>query len=227
MNDKLTEWLTQVQQGTLSVEEAKERLKTYEALGYATLDTHREKRTGFPEVIFGEGKAPEHLLGIFEQLMRKHPKVLATRVDQKKAEFLLRHLKERYPGEVFHYHSLARTFHWISQQYEESLKEGYIVVVSAGTSDFPVAEEAAITARLMGNRVETIHDVGVAGIHRLLDKTHIIQEANVVVVVAGMEGALASVVGGLVSKPVVAVPTSVGYGASMNGIAALLSMLNS
>ncbi|MFT9846303.1 nickel pincer cofactor biosynthesis protein LarB [Aneurinibacillus sp. REN35] len=227
MKDQLTEWLTQVQQGALSVEEARDRLKTYDALGYATLDTHREKRNGFPEVIFGEGKAPEHLLGIFARLMEHHSKVLATRVDEEKAGVLLRNLQERYPDDTFHYHPLARTFHWVHSEYVEEWKEGYIAVVSAGTSDFPVAEEAAITARLMGNHVKTIHDVGVAGLHRLLDRLHEIQEANAIVVVAGMEGALASVMGGLVSKPVIAVPTSVGYGASLNGIAALLSMLSS
>ncbi|MBM7691524.1 NCAIR mutase (PurE)-related protein [Peribacillus deserti] len=227
MKDELTELLIQVQEGNLSVEKARQELQTYDSLGYATLDTHREKRTGFPEVIFGEGKSPQHLLGIFERLMFHQSKVLATRVDANKAEFLIKHLQEKFPDDTFNYHKEARTFHWIDRGYEEEWKDGFIAVVCAGTSDFPVAEEAVITAELMGNRVERMYDVGVAGIHRLLAKAERIEQANAIIVVAGMEGALASVMGGLVSKPVVAVPTSVGYGASMNGIAALLSMLSS
>ncbi|WP_047151407.1 nickel pincer cofactor biosynthesis protein LarB [Aneurinibacillus tyrosinisolvens] len=227
MKDSLTEWLTQVQNGTLSVQEARGKMQSYEELGYATLDTDREKRTGFPEVIYGEGKAPAHLLGIFKRLMHHHKKVLATRVDEAKASFLLQHLQADHPEETFHYHTEARTLHWISRHYAEMPKEGFIAVVCAGTSDFSVAEEAAITAEVMGNRVERTYDVGVAGLHRLLDKVSQIEQATAVIVVAGMEGALASVIGGLVSKPVIAVPTSVGYGASMNGLAALLSMLSS
>jgi NCAIR mutase (PurE)-related protein len=227
MKDELTNLLLEVQDGRLSVQEARQKLQTYDSLGYATLDTHREKRTGFPDVIFGEGKSPEHLLGIFERLMHHHQKVLATRVDALKADFLLEHLQEKFPQDTFNYHKDARTFHWIARGFEENWKEGFIAVVCAGTSDFPVAEEAVITAELMGNRVERMYDIGVAGIHRLLDKVERIEQANAIIVVAGMEGALASVMGGLVSKPVVAVPTSVGYGASMNGIAALLSMLSS
>lgn len=227
MNDQITDWLLQVQNGSLSVEDARDKLKTTESLGYATLDIHREKRTGFPEVIYGEGKSPDHLLGIFERLMHHHKKVLATRVDAQKAAFLLGELETKFPSEKFHYHKEARTFHWIASGYVEEWKDGFIAVVCAGTSDFPVAEEAAITAELMGNRVEKMYDIGVAGIHRLLDKAERIEQANAIIVVAGMEGALGSVMGGLVSKPVVAVPTSVGYGASMNGIAALLSMLSS
>lgn len=227
MKDQLTEWLLQVQDGTLPVEEARQKLQTFDSLGYATLDTHREKRTGFPEVIFGEGKSPEHLLGIFERLMQHQKKVLATRVDVQKAGFLLLNLEKQFPDETFHYHKEAQTFHWVYRDYEEKWKDGFIAVVCAGTSDFPVAEEAAITAELMGNRVEKMYDIGVAGIHRLLDKVEQIEQANAIIVVAGMEGALASVMGGLVSKPVIAVPTSVGYGASLNGIAALLSMLSS
>ncbi|RFU70129.1 nickel pincer cofactor biosynthesis protein LarB [Peribacillus saganii] len=227
MKDQLTDWLIQVQNGTLTVEDARQKLQTYDSLGYATLDTHREKRTGFPEVIFGEGKTAEHLLGIFERLMHHHKKVLATRVDKQKAAYLLEHLETKYSDETFHYHKDARTFHWVTRDYKEEWKDGFIAVVCAGTSDFPVAEEAAITAEIMGNRVQKMYDIGVAGIHRLLDKVEQIEQANAIIVVAGMEGALASVMGGLVSKPVVAVPTSVGYGASMNGIAALLSMLSS
>ena len=139
----------------------------------------------------------------------------------------MEHLRLLHPDEAFLYDEATRTLHWIDSNYTEKWKEGYIAVVCAGTSDLPVAEEAAITAELMGNRIERIYDVGVAGLHRLLHKADLIEGANAVIVVAGMEGALASVVGGLVSKPVIAVPTSVGYGASMNGIAALLAMLSS
>ncbi|MBS4206516.1 nickel pincer cofactor biosynthesis protein LarB [Bacillus sp. FJAT-50079] len=227
MKMELTDVLRQVEQGNLSAEKAEQMLRPKEELGYATLDLDREERTGFPEVIFGEGKTPEQILGIFRKLMEHHQKVLATRVDQEKATYVLEQLQQEHPQETFYYHDAAKTLHWIASDYEETWKEGYIAVVCAGTSDLPVAEEAAITAELMGNRVKRINDIGVAGLHRLLDKAKEIQEANAVIVVAGMEGALASVVGGLISKPVVAVPTSVGYGASMNGIAALLAMLSS
>lgn len=227
MKNMLVDVLGQVEKGLLSAEEAARKLQPYESLGYATLDLQREERTGFPEVIYGEGKTPEQVVGIFSKLMEHHQKVLATRINGEKAECVLAKLQSLYPNEAFHYHKQARTFHWTAAHYEESWKEGYIAVVCAGTSDLPVAEEAAITAELMGNKIERIYDIGVAGIHRLLNKTELIEGASVVIVVAGMEGALASVVGGLISKPVVAVPTSVGYGASMNGLAALLAMLSS
>ncbi|MEK3889569.1 nickel pincer cofactor biosynthesis protein LarB [Bacillus sp. FSL K6-3431] len=227
MSNGLKAVLKQVEQGLLSVEEAMKKLEPEEDLGYATLDLQREERTGFPEVIYGEGKTREQIVGIFSKLMEHHQKVLATRVDIEKAVYILAELRSMYPEDIFHYHEAARTLHWIASDFQESWKEGYIAVVCAGTSDLPVAEEAAITAELMGNKVERINDIGVAGLHRLLNKAKLIEDANVVIVVAGMEGALASVVGGLVSKPVVAVPTSVGYGASMNGLAALLAMLSS
>ncbi|BDG36228.1 nickel pincer cofactor biosynthesis protein LarB [Saccharococcus caldoxylosilyticus] len=227
MKDSLREVLEQLKDGNISVEEAYETLRTYDDIGYATLDIHREKRKGFPEIIFGEGKNKEHLLGIFERLMKFHKKVLATRINKEKADYLIINLQDRYPLECFHYHHDARVFYWVSKDYVETKKQGYIAVVSAGTSDFAVAEEAAVTAEFFGCEVKRVYDVGVAGIHRLLDRASVIEQAHVVIVVAGMEGALASVVGGLVSKPVIAVPTSVGYGANFQGISALLTMLNS
>lgn len=227
MSNELQAILKQVEKGLLSVEDAMMKLEPTEDLGYATLDLQREKRTGFPEVIYGEGKTREQITGIFTKLMEHHQKVLATRVDDEKAQYILTELRALYPHDKFHYHEAARTLHWIAADYQETWKAGYIAVVCAGTSDLPVAEEAAITAELMGNQVKRINDIGVAGLHRLLNKAQLIEDATVVIVVAGMEGALASVVGGLVSKPVVAVPTSVGYGASMNGVAALLAMLSS
>jgi hypothetical protein len=189
-------------------------------LGYAQLDLDRERRTGFPEVIFGEGKSAEQLVGIFRRLAENADRVLATRVSADKAERVL----EAVPGAV--YHADARCVTWFKRPLA-SEHDGYIAVVCAGTSDVPVAEEAAITVECMGSRVERVYDVGVAGIHRLLRRLTLIREANAIIVVAGMEGALASVVGGLVSKPVVAVPTSIGYGAAFGGLAALLTMLNS
>jgi NCAIR mutase (PurE)-related protein len=189
-------------------------------LGYAQLDLDRERRTGFPEVIFGEGKSAEQLVGIFRRLAEHADRVLATRVAADKAE----HVLEAVPGAA--YHADARCITWFKRPLV-SEHDGYIAVVCAGTSDVPVAEEAAITVECMGSRVERVYDVGVAGIHRLLRRLTLIREANAIIVVAGMEGALASVVGGLVSKPVVAVPTSIGYGAAFGGLAALLTMLNS
>lgn len=227
MKDSLREVLKQLKDGNISVEEAYETLRTYDDIGYATVDIHREKRKGFPEIIFGEGKNKEHLLGIFERLMKFHKKVLATRINKETADYLIENLQNRYPLECFHYHHDARVFYWLSKDHVETKKQGYIAVVSAGTSDFAVAEEAAVTAKFFGCEVKRIYDVGVAGIHRLLDRVSVIEQAHVVIVVAGMEGALASVVGGLVSKPVIAVPTSVGYGANFQGISALLAMLNS
>jgi pyridinium-3,5-biscarboxylic acid mononucleotide synthase len=227
MRNELKAVLSQVEQGRITVEEAMEKLKPEETLGYANLDLQREERTGFPEVIYGEGKTQEQVLGIFLKLMEHHKRVLATRIDREKSAYIKEKLHSLHPEETFHYHEAARTFHWIAADSQDKQKEGYIAVVCAGTSDIPVAEEAAITAELMGNRIERIYDVGVAGLHRLLNKVELIEGANVVIVIAGMEGAIASVVGGLVSKPIVAVPTSVGYGANMNGVTTLLAMLSS
>jgi len=188
-------------------------------LGFATLDTHRALRKGFPEVIFGSGKTPAQVLQIAARLFEREQRVLVTRVGAEHARRLCRRFKLAVN------HELARCV-TIEKQPLSKLP-GTIAVVCAGTSDLPVAEEAAVTAEIMGNRVERVTDVGVAGVHRLFGRLEIIQRANVTVVVAGMEGALPSVVAGLVCKPVIAVPTSVGYGASFSGLAALLGMLNS
>lgn len=212
--------LRQVQQGTLSIEEAKQLLKTYEDIGFAKLDLHRAKRTGFPEVIFGSGKTSEQIVSIFERLKMHSDRVLATRVAPDTAASVLAVVPDAQ------YDETARIVSWFQRKERQPLP-GYIAVLCAGTSDLPVAEEAAQTAESMDIRVERIYDVGVAGLHRLLDRVPAIREASAVIVVAGMEGALASVVGGLVSQPVIAVPTSIGYGTSFQGVAALLSMLNS
>lgn len=220
--DQLEEILTKVREGQLDVTEAKMKLKTYEDLGFATLDLHREKRQGFPEVIYGEGKTSEQILSIYQSLKENGTRrILATRVSKEKALEINKVVPE------FTFNSLSRTLFWKDPDENEILFPGYCAVVCAGTSDLPVAEEAVMTLIAMGCRVERVQDVGVAGIHRLLNKLDIIQGATVSVVVAGMEGALPSAVGGLVSSPVIAVPTSIGYGANFGGLSALLSMLNS
>ena len=188
-------------------------------LGFAQVDTHRALRKGFPEVIFGAGKTPAQVVKIAAKLAEREQRVLVTRITPEHA----RALQKKFKRAV--HHELARCVTLQKQPLPQ--RPGYIAVICAGTSDLPVAEEAAVTAEIMGNRVERIVDVGVAGLHRILSRLETIQRANVLVVVAGMEGALPSVVAGLVSKPVIAVPTSVGYGASFGGIAALLGMLNS
>ena len=223
MNQKeITQLLEAVASGEISVSDSVERLKTlpFEDLGIAQIDHHRELRQGVPEVIFGAGKTPEQLLIILEAMHKKARNVLITRISEDKAA----HLSQRYPDAE--YDKLARTFCLIKQPIETSGK-GKILVICAGTSDLPVAKEAAITARMLGNEVEELVDVGVAGIHRLFARQQLLREAAILIVVAGMEGALPSVVGGLVEKPVIAVPTSVGYGAAFAGVAALLGMLNS
>lgn len=216
----LEEILWQVKNGQMDVEEAKCRLAAYEDIGYAKIDHARPRRTGFPETIFGTGKTAEQIAGIFRLLMRTSPRVLATRIDGKKAEQLLASLPE------ITYDSVSRLAFWKHPEEPSVLWDGYVAVLCAGTSDLPVAEEAALTAEVFGCRVERVYDVGVAGIHRLFDHLDIVRGAKVSIVVAGMEGALASVVGGLVSHPVVAVPTSIGYGAHFQGLSSLLGMLN-
>ncbi|MCZ8513779.1 nickel pincer cofactor biosynthesis protein LarB [Paenibacillus filicis] len=192
-----------------------------DTLGYAQLDVDRAARTGFPEVIFGEGKTAEQIAAIFQRLMNHTDRVLATRVSPDKAAYVLKQVP------AAEYRPDARAVLWLRPGLAApATDDGYIAVVCAGTSDVPVAEEAAVTAESMGCRVERVFDVGVAGIHRLFRRLPVIRGANAIVVAAGMEGALASVLGGLVSVPVIAVPTSIGYGASFQGIAALLSMLN-
>ena len=188
-------------------------------LGFAQVDTHRALRKNFPEVIFGGGKTPAQVVKIAAKLLAHGQPVLVTRVNGAHA----RALKKKFKLAV--HHPLARCV--TVEKKPLPKRAGFIAVVCAGTSDLPVAAEAAVTAEIMGNRVECVHDVGVAGLHRMLARLELLQRANVLVVVAGMEGALPSVVAGLVAKPVIAVPTSIGYGASFGGIAALLAMLNS
>jgi pyridinium-3,5-biscarboxylic acid mononucleotide synthase len=212
--------LKQVQQGTLSVEEAKIKLATYENLGFAKVDHHRKKRQGFPETIYGEGKSAEQISAIISAIRANNDYVLVTRITKNKSA----EVQKVHPDLL--YNNQAQILHSLRPS-EDILGTGYIAVVCAGTSDLRVAEEAAVTAEVFGCEVRRFYDVGVAGIHRLFDNIDEIQNATVSIVVAGMDGALPSVVGGLVSHPVIAVPTSVGYGASYNGLAALLTMLNS
>lgn len=188
-------------------------------LGFAQVDTHRALRKNFPEVIFGAGKTPDQCVKIAAKILDHGKQVLVTRITNDHA----RALKKKFKRAV--HHPLARCVTIEEKPFPK--RDGFIAVVCAGTSDLPVAEEAAVTAEIMGNRVERVHDVGVAGLHRMLARLDLLQRANVIVAVAGMEGALPSVLAGLVSKPLIAVPTSIGYGASFGGIAALLAMLNS
>ncbi len=210
-----------VKNGNISIDAATEKLEDlpYKELGYAKIDNHRELRVGYPEVIYCAGKTVEQVKGIIEFMNTKDNNILGTKATKEMYEAV----KEICVGAE--YNELAKT---ITVKKKEIIKtDTYIAVVTAGTSDLSVSEEAAITAEIFGNKVERINDVGVAGIHRLFSKLDIIRGAKVVVAVAGMEGALASVIGGLVDKPVIAVPTSVGYGANFGGLSALLSMLNS
>jgi len=218
----LRQLLERVHDGQASVDEAMRDLADlpYKDLGFARVDHHRHLRTGFPEVVLGLGKTAEQIGHIMAELARTGANVLATRVAEASVEAVLKMV----PGA--RHEKLARAV-VVEQQAIADIGRGTVLVVSAGTSDLPVAEECALTARLAGNRVERLVDVGVAGIHRLLGSRAALEAASVIVVVAGMEGALPSVVAGLTSRPVVAVPTSIGYGASFGGIAALLGMLNS
>lgn len=244
MNEKyLKELLENVDSGRMSADEAFEKLKIlpYSELGFANVDHHRAIRTGFPEVIFGQGKTPEQIRDIFVELLGHGQTVMATRTTAEDYEAV----SKKIPNAVYYetagiiavsdsndpaHRSLGRAAEGPVAEgpvAEGPVAEGTVAVVSAGTADIPVAEEAAVTAEILGNDVRRIYDVGVAGIHRLFDKLDDIRSADVVIAVAGMEGALASVVGGLVEAPVIAVPTSVGYGANLEGISTLLSMLNS
>jgi NCAIR mutase (PurE)-related protein len=219
--EQIRQLLEQVASGNLEPDKALEQLRDlpFENLGFAHIDHHRALRTGFPEVIFGQGKTREQILSIAERIIEHGSQMLATRLAEDAAQALV----ERFPQAE--YDTLARTV--LVPAPQTPPQTGLVAVVSAGTSDLPVAREAVVTAQAMGAHVEEIYDVGVAGLHRLLAYREQLQKARVIVVVAGMEGALASVVGGLVDIPVVAVPTSVGYGASFQGVAALLAMLNS
>ncbi|GGK32532.1 NCAIR mutase (PurE)-related protein [Caldalkalibacillus uzonensis] len=220
MPDQLKHLLHQVAAGDLSPEMAYEQLKSYEDLGFAKVDYHRVRRKGFPEVIFGSGKTADQIVELFKRLMTQHKIILATRVSKDKAAAVRQSLPE------LSYDHTARILYYADKPLEPRTK-GAIGILCAGTADLPVAEEAALTALAMGNRVKRFYDVGVAGIHRLFHHLEQIKQCRVLIVIAGMEGALPSVVGGLVHQPVIAVPTSVGYGAHFNGLAPLLTMLNS
>ncbi len=219
--DQLKSLLEQVRAGAVGIDSALERLRhlPFEDLGYAKIDHHRALRQGMPEVVFGKGKTPEQVTGIATRLLERSKNVLITRADAG----IFARVKEALPeAEYFPISGAIRVWG------DRAIKgKGKIAVVCAGTSDIPVAEEAQITAEVMGNEIDVIYDIGVAGIHRLMSNRERLMQARVIVVCAGMEGALPSVVGGLVSCPVIAVPTSVGYGASFQGVAALLGMLNS
>lgn len=219
--EEIKNLLENVKDNKMNIEDALEKLKDlpFTDLGFAKIDNHRELRVGYPEVIYCAGKTVEQVRDIVNFMLTKGSNILGTRA----TEEMYNAVKEIC--EDAEYNKIGRTI--TIQKKEQSLTDSYIVVVSAGTSDLPVVEEAVETAKILGNRVEKITDVGVAGIHRLFSRLDIIRGAKVVIVIAGMEGALASVIGGLVDKPVIAVPTSVGYGANFGGISALLSMLNS
>jgi hypothetical protein len=219
--DSVRELFHAVRKGEISPDDAVQRLQhlPFEDLGFAKIDHHRAIRVGMPEVIFGQGKTPSQTAEIFSRLAKHGGNVLATRADAKQFAAV----KKKTPKAE--YRELARAI--VLQRDDKTYGKGRIAVVSAGTSDIPVAEEAVVTAEIMGNEVEHVYDVGVAGIHRLLANRERLTRARVVIVCAGMEGALPSVVGGLVGVPVIAVPTSIGYGASFKGVAALLGMMNS
>lgn len=220
-NQNILHILEEIENGSLSSKEAllKLRIEPFENLGYAKVDHHRKLRQGVPEIIYGAGKTAEQIKGIASSISSSGEKnVLITRLEQSVATILAQDLN-------FHYYETPRL--GIVGDIPKPNSNGFIVVATGGTSDIPVAEEAALTAEVLGNKVERLYDVGVAGIHRLLAHTEIIMKAQVIIAIAGMEGALASVIGGLANCPVIGVPTSVGYGTSFGGISALLSMLNS
>ena len=214
--------LEDVKNNELDIDSALEILKDlpYEDLGYAHIDHHRSIRNGYPEVIYCKGKSDEHILGIIDRMNKKNTNILGTRCRKETFEKIIK----IYPNAE--YEELSQILRIKNEEIKEQGK-GKILIVTGGTSDIPVADEAYFTAEFFGNKVERLYDVGVAGIHRLLSNRNIIEEARVIVAVAGMEGALPSVVGGLVDVPVIAVPTSVGYGANFDGLAPLLAMLNS
>ncbi len=218
----MTRLLSLLADGSISVAEAQKQLTcpAFESIGFASIDHHRTLRKGFPEVIFGQGKTRDQIIGILEKMVPRENIILVTRIDPSIAEDVL----ARFPSA--RYHPDARLL-CIQKKPPEITGIGTVLIISAGTSDIPVAREAALTAGAMGNRVKTLFDVGVAGIHRLFAHQQMIQDASVIIVAAGMEGALPSVVGGIVGAPVIAVPTSIGYGTSFGGMTALLGMLNS
>ena len=219
--DQLTKLLQNLTEGTVTVEEALEKLRSlpYEDIGFAQLDHHRELRTGLPEVVFGAGKTKEQIITITEKLASNSDRVLVTRVDKE----VYKELQIRIPDIEYDNDCQVAI---LDRTISEELLPG-VLIVTAGTSDLPVAKEAVLTTRIMGSEPELLQDVGVAGIQRLLGRINMLQNAKVIVVIAGMEGALTSVIAGLVSSPVIAVPTSTGYGVSFGGLTALLGMLNS
>jgi hypothetical protein len=219
--ESVRELFQQVRKGEVSPDDAVARLRhmPFEDLGFAKVDHHRALRVGMPEVIFGQGKTPTNLAKIFEKLSEHGGNVLATRASAEQFAVVKKRVRKA------EYRDLAQAI--VLKKDKKTYGKGTIAVISAGTSDIPVAEEAVVTAEIMGNNVQHLYDVGVAGIHRLLANRDAFKDARVVIVCAGMEGALPSVVGGLVGVPVIAVPTSVGYGAAFKGVAALLGMLNS
>jgi len=219
--EEIKNLLEGVKDNKINIEEALEKLEDlpFKDLGFAKIDNHREMRVGYPEVIYCAGKTVEQVKKIVEFMLEKGNNILGTRAS------LEMYLAVKEICQDAEYNDMAKTI--VVKRKEKKIPDSYIAVVTGGTSDMPVAEEAAITADILGNRVERIYDVGVAGIHRLFSSLDLIRGARVVIVIAGMEGALASVVGGLVDKPIIAVPTSIGYGANFGGISALLSMLNS
>ena len=220
--DHLKKLLEGVRQGKIKVEKALQELKTlpFEEIDCATIDHHRPLRQGAPETIFGEGKTAAQVISIMEKIRDKKNNILVTRLDRKKVA----PVKRAFPRARYYPQSRALT---LLNHPVKIIGRGTILVVSAGTSDIPVAEEAIVTAQMMGNRVDHLYDVGVAGIHRLMSQKEKLMSAHVLIVVAGMEGALPSVIGGLVDHPLIAVPTSVGYGSNFGGVTALLAMLNS
>jgi pyridinium-3,5-biscarboxylic acid mononucleotide synthase len=225
---RLKDILTSVSEKKLSVSEGADILKNlaFENIDYATIDHHRSIRKGFPEVIYGESKTSEQIIGIMNIMIKQENIILVTRINKKKAEKII----EKFPDASFY--EDAKIIELKNKDYKNTIKnelknKGLILVISAGTSDIPVAKEALITAKAMGNNADYIFDIGVAGIHRLFEHKDIILKASVIIVVAGMEGALPSVVAGMVKSPVIAVPTSVGYGTSFGGLTALFGMLNS
>ena len=218
----LAEILQSVADGQLAVPDALNKLRhlSFEDIEFAHVDHHRSLRKGFPEVIFGQGKTADQVIGILDKMTQQENILLVTRIEPEKADAVI----TRFPDAV--YHPDARMIVWMLHK-PEVIGRGTILIISAGTSDIPVAKEAFLTAQAMGNRVETIFDVGVSGLHRLLSHREAIQKASVLIVVAGMEGALPSVVAGMINRPVIAVPTSIGYGVSLGGLTALFAMLNS
>ncbi len=221
MKSQLEDILTQVHKGKLSPKEALKRLKDYpyKDLAFAKVDHHRELQRGFPEVIFGLGKTPEQIIKISREILKKGNNLLITKVDAS----IYKKVRQKLPK--VRYNSQAKAIFF--QQKKGAAGKGKIAVITAGTSDIPVAEEAVVTCEIFGNDVDRIYDVGVAGLHRLFGEYEKITQARVIITVAGMEGALPSVIAGITEKPIIAVPTSVGYGTSMKGLAALLAMLNS